>query len=356
VRMLIELGIPDDRICLLPSWPSDGSHLRSPDAREIWTRHRQFTTSFEEVWLDSGRLAAAFSGEFRDFSAGAWRAAVYADETEYPAVQPQHERRKYLLTSGAAAGNPKLLSFIGLGRGIEAKMRRAERLADAGFTAAPERMAHGFVVRPFVAGRPVSPGKADGQLIQVIASYLAHLCRAHPSDPSVSDSSLREMIGVNVSEGLEDSRLDKRVLDLPAGGWAERPAKLDARMLAHEWIRTPAGYLKVDVTDHHEDHFFPGCQDIAWDVAAAAVELRLSAGAEQHLVESYRLRSGDRGIAERLPLYAIAYLAFRLGYTRLASAVLGDSADGKRFEQDSRRYARLLASRLNALPMAGSHA
>jgi hypothetical protein len=355
-RMLHELGIPAERIVLFPSWCTDGSHLRSPDAREIWTRHRQFTTSFEEVWLDSGRLATVFPGELRDFSAGAWRGAVYSDHAEYPAVQPQHERRKYLLTTKAGDGNPKLLRFVGLGRAAQAKVRRAELLADAGFTPAPEHAAHGFVLQSFVPGHPVSPGKADAQLIEMTASYLAHLCRVHASAPSVTDSSLREMIAVNVSEGLRNSRLDQRARDLPGGTWAERPVELDARMLAHEWIRTPAGYLKVDTMDHHDDHFFPGRQDIAWDVAAAAVELRLSRAAEQHLIECYRTRSGDQAIAERLPLYSVAYLAFRLGYTRLAITVLGDSADAKRFARDSHRYAQLLTRRLNALSLAGLRA
>jgi hypothetical protein len=356
VRMLQGLGIPDERICLFPSWRTDGSHLRSPDARQCWTRHRQFTTSFEEVWLESGRLTAVFPGELRDFSGGAWRGVVYGNPAAYPAVQPQHERRKYLVTSGAAAGSPKLLRFAGLGRGIEAKVRRAESLAAAGFTPAPERTAHGFVLQSFVAGHPVAPGEGDAQLIEVIASYLAHLSRAHPSDPSVSDSSLREMIAVNVAEGLRDSTLEQRALELPGGSWTERPVELDGRMLAHEWIRTSAGYLKVDAMDHHDDHFFAGCQDIAWDLAAAAVELTLDRTAEQHLVERYRTLSGDQTIAERLPLYSIAYLAFRLGYTRLAADVVGESDDGKRFMSNSHRYAGLLSRRLNALSMAGTRA
>ena len=356
VRMLHDLGIPDERICLFPSWRTDGSHLRSPGARGCWTRNRQFTTGFEEVWLESGRLTAVFPGELRDFSGGAWRRVIYPNAAAYPAVQPQHERRKYLLGSGAAAGNPKLLRFAGLGRGIAAKVRRAESLAAAGFTPAPEHTAHGFVVQSFVAGHPVSPGEADAQLIEVMASYLAHLCRAHPSEPSVSDSSLREMIAVNVSEGLRDSRLEQRALDLPAGSWAQRPVELDGRMLAHEWIRTSAGYLKVDAMDHHDDHFFPGCQDIAWDLAGAAVELTLDRAAEQHLVDRYRTLSGDQTIAERLPFYSIAYLAFRLGYARLAAGVMGESDDGKKFMMDSHRYAGLLSRRLNALSMAGSSA
>jgi hypothetical protein len=356
VTMLRGLGVPDERICLFPSWRTDGSHLRSSDARQSWSRHRQFISSFEEVWLDSGRFAAVFPGELRDLSAGAWRESAYSGPDQYPAVQPQHERRKYLLASGATGSSPMLLRFAGLGRRAEAKQRRAEGLADAGFTPRPEVNALGFVLRSFVPGRPVAPGETDAQLIDVVASYLAHLCRAYPSEPSVSDSSLREMITANVAEGFQDADLDRRVLELPVSSWTDRAVALDGRMLAHEWIRTPSGYLKVDAVDHHDDHFFPGCQDVAWDMAASVIELKLGLAAEEHLVERYRALSDDHTIAERLPLYSIAYLAFRLGYTRLATGVLGSSADGKRFMNDSRRYAGMLSQRLNAWSVAGSHA
>ncbi len=43
-------------------------------------------------------------------------------------------------------------------------------------------------------------------------------------------------------------------------------------MLPHEWIRTASGFLKTDAVDHQDDLFFPGCQDIAWDIAGAIVE------------------------------------------------------------------------------------
>jgi hypothetical protein len=183
--------------------------------------------------------------------------------------------------------------------------------------------------------------------VDVVASYLAYLCREHPAEPSVSESSLREMIAVNVAEGLRDSYCEKLGTHLPSQNWVERPVALDGRMLAHEWIRTPSGYLKVDAIDHHDDHFFPGCQDIAWDLAAAALELELSDHSRQYLLARYQSLSGDHTIGKRLHHYAISYLAFRLGYTTLATTVLGDAPDGRRFENQARRYARLLRHELS---------
>jgi hypothetical protein len=68
------------------------------------------------------------------------------------------------------------------------------------------------------------------------------------------------------------------------------------------------------------------------------------------LVDQYRRLSGDSRITSRLHHYAIAYLAFRLGYTTMAASLLGRTADGIRFSDEAQRYARLLIAELNAPP------
>jgi hypothetical protein len=110
--------------------------------------------------------------------------------------------------------------------------------------------------------------------------------------------------------------------------------------------------MKVDALDHHADDFFPGCRDIAWDVAGAVVELGLDGDAETALLERYRQRSRDTTIAARLPFYTAAYLAYRLGYATLAAHSLGSAPDGARFSKAVRRYRRLLAARAERPPAA----
>ena len=348
--LLQSWGIQDDHVVLFPSWQTDGAHLASQEARQQWLLHPQLTVSFEEVWLDSARLGSTFPGDFQDLSAGAWRQELYRDVAEYPAVHPQHERRKYLLTTPSPSGGARLLSFAGLGQRSLKKVERLARLAEAGFTVGPEKVAHGFLLRPFVAGSPASTDLIDAELLERAAAYLAHLSREHAAEPSVSDESLREMITVNVAEGLHRPFEATLREVLPASGWVERPVALDGRMLVHEWVRTPREFLKLDAMDHHDDHFFPGCQDIAWDVAAAVFELDLEEQSRSYFIARYRRLSGDRGIARRLHHYAIAYLSFRLGYATLATSVLGKTADGIRFTGQAQRYARLLASELNNSP------
>jgi hypothetical protein len=353
-ELLGRLGIPDDRIVLLPSWETDGSQLRSDAAREHWQRHQQFSVTFEDLWINPERLGRALPGwHWHDLSAGVWRDRLYQDPQLYPAVQPQHERRKYLLQhSPREPSSSKLLSFTGLGGRSVPILQRAERLAEAGFTPWPEGLVHGFLIRPFVPGVPVCPGGADTELLETVARYLAHLSQNHPAAPSVSGTSLREMVETNVAEGLGDGwqkRLRSR-LPCDLGSWPERPVALDGRMHAHEWIRTGDGYLKTDAFDHYDDHFFPGCQDIAWDLAGAIFELQLGAAGRSSLVARYRELSRDRSIHLRLPLYAVSYLAFRLGYASLALSVLGESPDGVRFAAAAERYRQLLQQELTHRP------
>jgi hypothetical protein len=65
------------------------------------------------------------------------------------------------------------------------------------------------------------------------------------------------------------------------------------------------------------------------------------------LIDRYRFLSGDSTITARLPLHAVTYLAFRLGYTSLAASTLGQDPDGKRFSEAAHRYGELLRAELS---------
>ena len=349
-RALSELGVPDERIVLLPSWQTDGGSLRSEDARARWGRHPQFTATFEEVWIETGRLADLVPGStLSDLSAGRWRPRLLPDPAGYPPVQPQHERRK-LLARRSSHGTPQpdlLLRFAGLGRHGDTRLCRARTLADAGFTPPPLGLAHGFLIQEFRPGAPVAAGEPSSELVGTMARYLAHVRRCFPAESS-SAQDLREMVVANVREGLGAPAADRLTTRLAAAGSApqEAPSALDGRMLRHEWLQTSQGYLKADALDHHDDHFYPGPQDIAWDVAGTCLEFGLARAARRGFVELYRRQSGDRDIVGRLPFHALAYLAFRLGYATLAAESLGDSPDGARFRAEVVRYRRLLDAEL----------
>ena len=323
---LSDLGIPDERIAFLPSWDPAPRLLRSETARERWARHRRYVSGFEQVWLESGRLNELTGGaEVSDMSAGRWREQLIADPARRPTIHPHHERRKLRLPD-------RLLRFAGLGGVGQARLAKARVLADAGFSPHPLRLAHGFLALELVPGTPLIPGEVDTELLDRMARYLACV-RQRFSLPEAARTDLSEMIEINLGEaGLEGSGSHLR--DPPDGP----PVAVDGRMLPHEWLRTARGYLKVDALDHHDDHFFPGPVDIAWDLAAAAIELGMSPDARQALVERYRRLAGDRTIAGRLPYYTVAYLACRIGYAALAAEVLAGTPDGDGFERMRQRY------------------
>jgi len=104
-QKLADLGVPDDRIILFPSRSTDGADLNCAAARARWPRHRKYLVGFEDYWIASGRLARSLpGGPLADLSAGRWRSLFFAAESDYPGVQPWHERRKYLSSMGVSRG------------------------------------------------------------------------------------------------------------------------------------------------------------------------------------------------------------------------------------------------------------
>jgi hypothetical protein len=151
-EFLAGLGIPDDRIVFLPSWEPDIAALISEAARRRWQRHRMYKADFEELHLFD---------DAEDLSAGNWRRLRRART----AVQPQHERRKYLR-------GDRLYKFAGYGRYGRRKLARAERLA--GWIPPVLGLERGFIATRWVQGRSVRITKP---FLDHIASYLAHVAR-----------------------------------------------------------------------------------------------------------------------------------------------------------------------------------
>lgn len=339
---LSRLGVPDERIVLLPSWETDGRGLKSEVARRSWARHPRFVSTFGPIWPAPAPPAEIATAELTDYSAGRWRAHLLPAGRPWPAAHPQHERRK------AVAGG-RWIAFAGLGRFGARTLDRQAALAEAGFSPRPFGLDQGMLVREMVRGAPLAADEVDSAILLRVADYLAYRHRYHRADGD-DRGELGQMLLANVGEagGGELARLARRRLhgsDFPGDA---PPIALDARMQPHEWLRTDNGLLKVDATDHHADHFYPGAGDIAWDLAGAMVELELDDEARTVLTRRYRAQSHDRDIARRLPGYLVAYLGFRIGYAGLAEETLGGSDDGRRFARLKRQYLATLERELGA--------
>lgn len=346
---LSELGIEDGRIIFFPSWVPDGSNLYSRTSRERWQRHRKYCLDFSDLWIKNNRLTGALPEEkLIDISAGGWRSFFYETEDEYPAVNLYHERRKFLnfdnCLSIAGKSNPNgvqggvyLVKFTGFGSFGRKKYERAQRLAGAGFSQVPHGMESGFLITGFVNGSPVRPGITTKELLDEMARYLAFLKKEMPGKRAVGFDEFADMAVRNTSLGLgkewgERLSLVERFRSVYDNGV---PVAVDGRMLPNEWIRTKDGFMKTDAVDHHADQFFPGCQDIAWDLAGAVVEFDLKEAEKDYLLERFRCLTGDDA-RERIGFYAAAYLAFRLGYVTFA-------AEGQRGTPDGEKFKRLIS-------------
>jgi hypothetical protein len=201
-------------------------------------------------------------------------------------------------------------------------------LHDAGFIPAPLEISSGFLFSAFTPGRPTA--HANETLTRRIADYLNYIRLTAPSLAPVPWHALVEMLTTNLAETLAIDAspllaLRSLIEDAPT-------CELDGRMLPSEWIETSAGFLKTDAVDHSDDHFFPGPQDIAWDIAAAAVEFSLD--------EAF-LALFDPAIRKRVPFYLIAYSAFRLAYCTLAASSL-DPPESARFRALVPRYEEVI--------------
>jgi hypothetical protein len=344
---LAQFGVPDERIVFFPSHDADPSTMVSEAARLRWPRHRRYVADFDVVWVRSGRLAASLpEGELTDISAGQWRPLLFERRSQYPAVQPSHERRKYLLR-GAVTW---MLKFAGLGRYGEATHARAVELARAGFHPPVHGLHDGFLATEFVKGRPMRVPDVDERFLERVAQYLAHLRRIPGSAEPMSPEEWMQMIEVNVTEGLGSEWADRfrRGGVRPPEGECDGSA--DGRMLLHEWLRLEEGHVKTDGVDHGADHFSPGCPDPAWDIAACRVEWDLPAPMEARLIGRYTQLAGDATLPVRLPFYTLAYLAHRLGYAKTAARTLGIvTFDGCRFERMAHRYRTRLKKELSRL-------
>lgn len=330
-KALESTGAPDERVVLLPAWDADPAGFVNESARAQWTRHRKYIGSFRPEWL--GRVS-------QDLSAGKWRETVYSTEAEFPAVQPQHERRKYLDGAG------RLLKFEGLGRYGQARFATANELRDAEFSPAVHSLSNGFISFDFARGRPLRPGDISRDILDRIASYTAFRARQFPVERSLSFDEIAEMIEVNAREALGSDAGD---LDAVRGEFEDRAAvAVDGRMLPHEWLDTGRELLKTDAADHCADHFFPGGADILWDIAGAAVEFQLNTRERDYLFERYRAVSGDRPSRDLLQFYEVAYTAFRAGYSNLAAHAITGTADHERFKTLEARYRNLMLLKLNA--------
>ena len=178
--LLSDLGVAADRICLFPGSLPDPEGFISAAAREAWSRHRKIHVSFEGGWLPQ----AHFGTDLVDVSGGGWRDVFGLSEPEWPAVDPRHERRKYVTRQ--ADGRRVLHKFAGLGRYGSNAYKRGLPFR-RGITPAVTGLKQGFFQQELVPGRPHARGAvADKSSSKRHSDILGIVVRIHLPNPSSS--------------------------------------------------------------------------------------------------------------------------------------------------------------------------
>ncbi|MBN1600501.1 MAG: hypothetical protein JW915_02780 [Chitinispirillaceae bacterium] len=356
-QFLSELGVQDKNIFFFPGWEPDSSMMNSPGARDHWERHPKMSTSFESVWIDSGKLHRWLNTDLLiDLSAGMWRERLLMNSSEIPPVHPHHERRKYLVVKNVLRNDPStLIKFSGLGRYGEMTFRRAEILQVSGMSLPVKNYENGFIEYEFVEGKHRWIKEITTSFLYSAAKYAAFLKNTFPGGDVVSPDTMREMVMVNIKESIGDAFLDKLSVyhqytdDL----YLKYITAIDGRMQLHKWLQFDNHIIKIDNTDHYHDQFFPGCQDIAWDIAGGIIEWDLNYDQEKYFTNAYIKESGDISVRKRVCPNKIAYCAFRVGISKLFAESLKGTYDGILFDKKYDYYKNYLLKILSEMTTNG---
>jgi len=321
VELLAGRGVGLDRIIVMPSHDGAPGPQASQSHRELWARVRRVPASFERLQAAASaptRMEAWFAdlvgpavAPLEDLSGGAWRGRSAG--AGLPAA-PAQERRKYLHRTEAGDW---LLKFAGLGRAGEETFADAVALAEAGFSPRPLALRHGFTIEPWLArATPLDATTLNRTgILEYLGRYLAFRARRMPAgrDAGASLEALAEMARVNLTE-LLGPESGAALLRPPPSRPGPR-IRTDSRLHVWEWLRLPDGrLLKTDAVDHCRAHDLVGCQEVDWDLAGAAVELRLMA--EEQCV--LRRAVGLQPDPQRSAFFRVAYCAFQAGLWSLA--------------------------------------
>jgi hypothetical protein len=311
--LLAELGVGPERVVFLPSHENGPGPEARPEQRVRWAKAAKRPATMDSLLADEP-LAGWFEdltgpiATIEDLSGGAWTAG----RADAPPAHGGLERRKFRLRTASGVW---LAKFAGLGASSEAKHGRARTLARAGACPEPLGVRRGFLLERWIVGAPGLAGDRAA-IIEHVGRYLGLRAVAFPAGED--DGASLEDLAVMARTNIAELGLDPACVPAPPQS-AVRFVHVDSRLHRWEWLTTADGRLiKTDALDHSTGHDLVGCQDVAWDVAGARLELGLDAA------ETARLCAAVAGVCDRpvdpalLAFYDVAYPAFQAGLWTLA--------------------------------------
>jgi hypothetical protein len=337
------LGSPEGRVTVLAAWRGAPSIYASGELRDRWARQRVIHTDAEDAFdgwkallpfveRSLGRDGMATEAPtVQDVSYGRWREHAYPSPDRWPVVHRSTERTKLLIRMGdggqglgtrgrgmeLSPQNSVLAKFAGLGDYGKEKLVRAQGLADAGFAPPVMGLAYGFLLHPYLEGRPLRQEDLCEPLIARMVEYYSFVAQRFVLPPAPRFDALAQMVLLNAREAadLEASAFIAR--------WRHRMAeidrlpqvRLDGRPFPHEWLEVTGDgrpvCLKMDGADHFRDHTLVGEQSVLWDLAGACEEWEMNSFQVTRLLELWKAETRDGSARNLLGFFRAAYLAFR---------------------------------------------
>lgn len=306
-------GVPRAQIVILCSHEPDIDALCAPEAARRWQRYHSAHAG----------LTLRLPADARDYlGGGEWRHNLVPAGEPWPAVWPQMERLRYGSNDGRS-----LFTFQGHGPYGEQVRARRQALSDDGFCPPCLAQQQGFGRETLVRGKR---GELTPELLRCMAEYCAWRALEF-GVPDASASQLEFMVRLNLEREFS---LVPGDVTLPV----ECPTVCDARMMPYAWLQPRHGrWFKLDAALYGDDHFFPGPCDIAWDLAGAIVEWDMSEEAREFFLRQYQRQSGDDA-SLRIAAYELAYATFRMSWSKMAAASLGNGEEQQRLLADYRKY------------------
>ena len=323
-QWLIARGVPAQRIIFVTSHRGEPGPAADGASRALWGSIRRVSIDFDELFLARNARAPLASwfedltgpvlSSLQDISGGRWREG----RRDTPPTHPMQERRKFKMQTRAGCF---LMKYAGLGPDAHGKFKRARALHAAGFSTEPIALRRGVLLERWLDGAPAMPN--SGADVARIGAYLGFRAeRFCAQKVGASLAGLAAMAEQNIGEALGHAAGRMALSSFPihrldALQSEVRPVFLDGRLHLWEWLRIDGRLLKTDALDHCEGHDLVGPQDIAWDVAGAAVEFDLDAVGVRRLLDA--MPPATRPSTELVAFMRVCYLGFQLGLWSFAA-------------------------------------
>jgi hypothetical protein len=335
VEALVRAGMPEGRITLLPAHSGLPGRFGSSTAARLWERLPRVAAGvLEPVW-DGKRLSESLAEATSVLASG-----VPVWKVEDPGREP-FGRPRQLVTLGD--GSSWVWKYYGTAAidasGEPSVLKAYESLSRGSYSARPEDAWHGWLPFQWVSGSSLTSRDRFIILTGMLGRHIRERAAPPlgPAEHRQAVERLREMLRVNLAEGLDGGPADRLLAVSEEASPGGSPTAGDYRMGPEHWIRTEHGIVLKVGGGLAVDHTLVGRQPFLWDVAGASVEWELSPVEEQDVIAAIGLPVPSAA----LRFYRVAYAAFRMGQSVMAAASREDEAS--RYEAEADRYRRFLA-------------